>query len=423
MKKMIIIPLACMALLIGACIIVNPVSCHGDHSDLAFSNDEIFVDEAETDTDSNDTFQYVPPVIPAFVQNLIEDAEWSAETICVAKGKAYYFAYEELGRTLLIYDDEKILVADPTLQVDSFESGCRDKFYVSVSDKSKLIDFSSAESLRSMSSLSQLLPSFTKFSKDSTAGFGHNVYYSFTTDFPKKSVRHADNIIKWLVDKIADSQSMDENVPDGNALIIGYTKRSNGGWKYRGDIYNPHQIAKFASSLYFALKKGEYGTNEEDYPSYLFSILNLKAVAMNNRFVTYQQCTHDYNGGIHGYYTQRLISFDHEHRQEIDYNYLFTPQSKQQLFEMLKEAAKKNPKSKDREINLEEAICMKDGNGVPTGELHFPQPGLSDEGVVFSFQPYEIDCYAAGTFHFTIPYDKIKPLLTSRGKWCLGITN
>ena len=90
---------------------------------------------------------------------------------------------------------------------------------------------------------------------------------------------------------------------------------------------------------------------------------------------------------------------------------------------MLKEAAKKNPKSKNRGINLEEAICMKDENGVPTGELHFPQPGLSDESVVFSFQPYEIDCYAAGTFHFTIPYDKIKPLLTPRGKWCLDMTD
>ncbi len=421
MKKMIILPMSFIVLLIGAVIIANASSCHGGNtSDEKDIEKDIEYGDVETDDDSDDINTYVPPVIPSFVQEL-GNGEWFADTICVVNGKVFYYASEDIGTKSVIYDDKKVWVADPTLHYDSFASGCNDKFYVSVIDKIRIIDFSKEQSLQSMSSLSLLLPSFTRYNKDSIAGFGRNVFYSFTCDFPKKTVPHDEAIRKWLVKKITDSQAMDEDVPEGNALLIDYKKRPNGGWKYRGDLYNHHQIAKFASGLYFALKKGEYGTNDEDYPSHLFSMLNLEAKVQNKRFVTYQQCTHDYNGGIHGYYTQRLISYDLEHKQEIDFNYLFSSQSKKQLLDVLLSVAESNPKYKSQGGNITGAVCITDENDNLTGELRFPQPGLSDEGVVFSFQPYEINCFAAGTFHFTIPYDKVRNLLTPRGKWCIGM--
>ena len=316
MKKMIILPMSFIVLLIGAAIFANASSCHGGNtSDEKDIEKDIEYGDVETDDDSDDINTYVPPVIPSFVQEL-GNGEWFADTICVVNGKVFYYASEDIGTKSVIYDDKKVWVADPTLHYDSFASDCNDKFYVSVIDKSRIIDFSK----------------FTRYNKDSIAGFGRSVSYSITVDFPKSSIFHAKEIGKWLVNKIADSQAMDEDVPEGNALLINYKKRPNGGWKYRGDLYNHHHIAKFASGLYFALKKGEYGTNDEDYPSHLFSMLNLEAKVQNKRFVTYQQCTHDYNGGIHGYYTQRLISYDLEHQQEIDFNYLFSSQSKKQLF-------------------------------------------------------------------------------------------
>jgi len=271
-----------------------------------------------------------------------------------------------------------------------------------------------------MASLTRRLPSFTRYRKDSLAGFGRTVFYSFTVDFPMSSVPHADKIKKWLVDKIADSQSMDEDVPPLNAIYIGYTKRQNRGWKYRGDLHNHHQIAKFASSLYFAIKKGEYGTNDEDYPTYLFSTLSLQARVLNNRFVTYQNYTHDYNGGAHGYYTEKLVSYDHVHKQEIDFKYLFKPKSEKELLNILLEEAKNTHQYSYGNPQITEGVIDVDEDGNPTGSYTFPRPGLSDKGVVFSFQPYDIDCFAAGTFHFTIPYKRVRHLLTPRGKWCIG---
>ena len=124
---------------------------------------------------------------------------------------------------------------------------------------------------------------------------------------------------------------------------------------------------------------------------------------------------------MHGYFTERLISFDHVHKQEIDYNYLFKPESEKELLDILLEEAKKTYKYWEWEPQITKSIVITNENGRPTGDYSFPRPGLSDEGIVFSFQPYEISCFAAGTFHFTIPYKNVQHLWTPRGKWCVGL--
>lgn len=44
------------------------------------------------------------------------------------------------------------------------------------------------------------------------------------------------------------------------------------------------------------------------------------------------------------------------------------------------------------------------------------KPWIEKEGVVFSYTPYEIAPYSAGSPRFTIPYAQIAPYLTERGK-------
>ena len=91
------------------------------------------------------------------------------------------------------------------------------------------------------------------------------------------------------------------------------------------------------------------------------------------------------------------------------------------VLNILQEEAQKSPQYQKWNPNIEESVIDTDEDGNPTGGYTFPQPGLLDDGIVFSFQPYDISCYAAGTFHFRIPYERIKHLLTSRGIWCIGI--
>lgn len=374
----------------------------------------------ESDDESGEVSGWTPPVIPACVKRLLRYADWSTDTICVANGKAYYLAHDVYYRTSVIYSEDSIIVANPVLLIDSFAPGCKEKFYVSVVGKTLVADFLDRKSIKKLASLSRVLSDFCRYRHDTIADFGQTVLYSFAVDFPKSGIKNANAIRKWLVRLIERSQSTDETIPTPNTWYIGYNKRDYDGWAYKGDINNNSQIGRFAVNHYFAIKKEEYGTNDDDYPATLFAVLNLQAVVYNKRYITYQEYTHDYNAGMHGFYTERMVSYDHVHQQEIDCDYLFKPECMKDVLHTLIEEAKKTLQYKEWEPNIMEYVSNKDENGNQAGGFTLPTLGLSEDGVVFSFQPYAISCFAAGTFHFTIPYSRIRNCLTQNAKWCVG---
>jgi hypothetical protein len=371
MKRMRIAAVVMMALVFACIVAGNIKSCEwGEESDEVPICDVLDYDEEILGTESVDTiieyvgtYHYEPPVIPSFVEDLLEYAEWGAETICVTNGKAYMLASETYGRLRVIYDDKRVLVADPALFVESVEDESRDgKFHIRVMDKSRMVDISDANSLKGLKALSRKLPTFWRHRKDSIREKRQTVFYGLAVDYPKSAVSHADRIKRWVDKKIEESDYMGQISPSDS-----------------DDAY---------------------------CPSCIFSTLSLQARYMNNRFVTYQQFTFDYEGGAHGMYTERLLSYDYVHGKEIDFNYLFLPRYKKQLLNLVIEAAIQHPSYEHWKPDVMEYAEMIDNDGEATGYIRLPQPGLPEEGVMFSFQPYEICCFAAGTFHFTIPYKK-----------------
>lgn len=437
MKGMRLLPAILMLLLIGGVCATSLQDCFASDPDTGNEENvsenlysyitDMGEDETddESDAESNDDTEYVssyvPVPIPAFVNHLLDYADWCADTVCVVNGTAYYWGYEIYCRSNVLFNKKKVLLAAPVLRIDSFASECDTKFYVSNAAKTVLVDFSDKNTFERLKSLTRTLSSFTRYRKDTVAGFGRTVLYSFAADFPSATTPNSNEIRKWLVNIVERSQSLNEDVPAVTSIYIGYSKRSYGGWTYKGNINDNRQIGRFAASLYFAIKKGEYGTNDEDYPTTLFADLNLQAVVCNKRYVTYQKYTHDYNAGAHGFYTERLVSYDHVHQQEVDCDYLFKPECMNDVLSILLDEAKKTRQYKEWEPNIEDYVTNKDEDGNETGGFTLPTPGLSEDGVVFSFQPYAISCYAAGAFHFTIPYNRIKRCLTTRGKWCIGL--
>ena len=402
MKKKLAIGIGALLVVI---LIVSKALLHKCyHSDL--QDDNKAVCDSITDKKSEEEEDYYCDIydddstaVPSFVKNLRKDFSWSLDTLCVTKNKVFFSAFCET--TYAIFDDEKVWIEDPTLRVDSFASGCKDKLYISVVDKSMLIDFSNKHSVRRLKSLAKELPSFTRFRKDTLATYGHSVLFSLTADYPQKNVPHAKEISRWLVDDITSTLLVNEK-------------------KYKGDLYNHQQIIDFVTDSYFHNVNMDYGPGKEGYPFSISNIMDLRAKVMNERFVTYQRYTNDYEGGAHGYYTEKLISYDHVHKQEIDFDYLFKAGSKKELLKILLEVAKDHHQYDDYNADIEEFAYITDNDLNRTGELRFPQPGLSEKGIVFSFQPYDISCFAEGTFHYTIPYEKVLHLLTPKGKWCVG---
>lgn len=427
MKDMRVLAVFMLLLLLGGIFSLTPSACKGNQPVTEQDTEDSVVYDAATESEENEyneedsiSIEYyrVSPVVPQFVRKLNLNGDWSADTICVVEGKAFYLAYDNCMKA--VYSEDGILSANPTLSVLPYDKE-NNLFYVSVVGKNLLVDFADRESRKQISTLSVSLPDFKTHCLHATADFCEKVSYDIAVDFPKRTVTDCDAITKWLIEKIENSENMHGDLPPLNAFYIGYAKRSNTGWQYDGDIHNTKSIFKFASDVYFAMVKGDYILNENDYPFSLFSILCLKAYVKANRFVTFLQYTHDYYGGAHGYYTERLISFDPIHREEIDYKYIFKDNCMEDIIVLLKEEACKSPNYQEWKPNIDEFVCVKDEDDKPTGLYRLPHPGLSNEGVVFSFQPYEISCFAAGTFHFTIPYERLKPYLTDKARKCLNM--
>ena len=427
MKDMRVLAVLMLMLLLGGVLGLTPSACKGNQPVTEQDTEDPVVYDAATEYEENEydeedsisnEFSWESPAIPQFVRRLNPNGDWSADTICVVNGKAFYLAYDNYMNA--VYSEDGVLATDPTLSVLPYDKE-KDIFHVSIVGKDLLVDFADGESRKQMSTLSVSLPEFKMFHHHVTADFCERVSYDIAVDFPKRTVSDCDAITKWLIGKIEDSENIHGELPPLNAFYIGYAKRANTGWRYDGDIHNTKRIFKFASDVYFATVKGDYGMDENDYPFSLFSILCLKAYVKNYRFVTFQQYTHDYYGGAHGYYTERLISFDPIRKKEIDYKYMFKDNCMEDIIALLKEEACKSPHYQEWKPNIDEFVCVKDEDDKPTGLYRLPRPGLSNEGVVFSFQPYEISCFAAGTFHFTIPYERLRPYLTDKARWCLNM--
>lgn len=427
MKDMRVLAVFMLMLLLGGVLGLTPSACKGNQPVTEQDTEDSAVYDAATEYEENEydeedsisnEYSWESPAIPRFVRRLNPNGDWSADTICVVNGKAFFLAYDNCMNA--VYSEDGVLAADPTLSVLPYDKE-RNIFHVSIVGKDLLVDFADGESRKQMSTLSASLPEFKIFHHHVTADFCERVSYDIAVDFPKRTVADCDAITKWLIGKIEDAENIHGELPPLNAFYIGYAKRSNTGWRYDGDIHNTKRIFKFASDVYFATVKGDYGMDENDYPFSLFSILCLKAYVKNCRFVTFQQYTHDYYGGAHGYYTERLISFDPIHKKEIDYKYMFKDNCMEDIIVLLKEEACKSPNYQEWKPNIDEFVCVKDEDDKPTGLYRLPRPGLSNEGVVFSFQPYEISCFAAGTFHFTIPYERLRPYLTDKARWCLNM--
>ena len=54
---------------------------------------------------------------------------------------------------------------------------------------------------------------------------GNVVLYHFEVDYPKSSTTYCDVIRQWLIKKVNESLTNDEDVPEANAIYIGYNCR------------------------------------------------------------------------------------------------------------------------------------------------------------------------------------------------------
>jgi hypothetical protein len=139
----------------------------------------------------------------------------------------------------------------------------------------------------------------------------------------------------------------------------------------------------------------------EDVPSW-YIIRAMTVVNQNNKWITLCESEESYTGGAHPntYVQYRMI--DKRNGKQITIDDLFEPTSKNKLLE-LGETAFRTERGINPNQSLEDAGFWFKDNRFAFNNNFF----ISDEGITFFYNAYEVGPYSIGSTSFTIPANKL----------------
>lgn len=216
--------------------------------------------------------------------------------------------------------------------------------------------------------------------------------------------------IQTFEEKKGDNELKIEYPVEGNpGLLLGIREWINEQitGSYRGDLDNAEGFFRYyANRLGTDPDLAEYGgfTKDEFDLEYLDEYL-----------VTYNHISYEYLGGAHGsggaYGTSFLQSDGTIFTKDCFTSY-------EPLHEFFIQGLKRYFKVENNSELMECLLNVKALGALPAPAMH---PWVVEEGVMFSYTPYEIAPYSAGSPHFVIPVDDLKPFLSERGKRFFGL--
>ena len=151
---------------------------------------------------------------------------------------------------------------------------------------------------------------------------------------------------------------------------------------------------------------------------YSFSLLKTRET---DRYVVFLSEDYIYLGGAHGGILGRGgLTFNKENGRLVEH--FLDPACLDAIQPLLRKGLTDYFSDTDAEITPEE---LDNYLFLESGVIPFPAwtPFPSDDGLVFTYQQYEIAAFAAGMPNFTIPYDDLLPYLTPEAKKLTGLEN
>ncbi len=122
--------------------------------------------------------------------------------------------------------------------------------------------------------------------------------------------------------------------------------------------------------------------------------INMQGIVMSitDSVLNYMTSGSVYQGGTHGYGFENYYIFDLKRMRRLKYDDLFKPDAKPIIAKLLYEKDSQQHKIENFE------------NGL--GNIY-----LTDKGVGFFFNRYQLDCYACGTFNYFLEFSELKSVL------------
>ena len=191
----------------------------------------------------------------------------------------------------------------------------------------------------------------------------------------------------------------------------------------QGDISlvsQPDQLMMSAyEKVYEEMKMVRDEMSEEELadvpPFYVVSEIRKGADA--RKYVTYLSTYSEYQGGAHGISYETGVTFDKATGRRLGWD-LLKDTDKRGFHLLLKEGLRQYFQSMDIEVGTDEQLkdMLYTDDDIDNLPLPSCPPYLTEKGLVFNYQQYEIAAYAAGILTFTIGYDRLRPYLTATGE-------
>lgn len=179
---------------------------------------------------------------------------------------------------------------------------------------------------------------------------------------------------------------------------------------YSGDLSDGQKMVDY----YFDLKYKEFKNAHDEMAEHMqgdaptfASETEIHYLYETDNFVTFQYKKYEDMGGAHGGTFIAGMTFRKSDGRRVEWD-LFTRNMQDVIKKGLKQYFEVNT---DEE--MEKCLSLENTYLLP---LPATPPVFTKEGVLFTYQQYEIAAYAAGLPSFIVPYDEAKSLMNTTGK-------
>lgn len=200
--------------------------------------------------------------------------------------------------------------------------------------------------------------------------------------------------------------------PQLTNAIAEYISEGMGG-TYEGSLtVGDSLVAYYGNKSYEDIKNEAEEFWTDDMPP-MALIQTFSKTHETDRYVTYTASSYTFTGGAHGLTVTWGTTFRKSDGRRLGSEILRDTGS-DDFHLLLKEGLREYFAGLGEEVATDEALkeCLMTDAGIDYLPLPQSAPYLTEDGVAFIYQSYEIAPYAAGHPTFVVPYDKMKPYLT-----------
>ena len=189
------------------------------------------------------------------------------------------------------------------------------------------------------------------------------------------------------------------------------------GGAYVGQLSYGREVVNQNGEQLFSEFKETCSNVDLDEVNELFLYKRVNMSYESPTFVTFMASLSEYSGGIHGMGTVTGHTFSKFTGKPFSYDMMKNLDTS--AFKLLIKEGLRTFFSKEGDeqgISDEDLLNELVSYSGSIDDLPLPdsEPYMTEQGIIFIYQPYEISYFAAGMPQFTIPYDVAKPYLTDQ---------